>query len=89
MGYVYSAMWMLIGLILLFRFAKEKRVFLLLGVYFLYLGIWWLLDTVLTVAMFGGIPGFVFRVTSIVCFGVAMWQFYREWHRNKGKEDEP
>ena len=44
MGYVYAAMWLIAGLILIFRLSKENKIFYVAGGFFLVLGVWWLLD---------------------------------------------
>ena len=41
MEYVYAGMWLLVGLILIFRMGKENKVFYLAGAFFLVLGGWW------------------------------------------------
>ena len=45
MGYVYAAMWLIAGLILIFRLSKENKIFYVAGGFFLVLGVWWLLDS--------------------------------------------
>ena len=45
MGYVYAAMWLIAGLILIFRLSKENKIFYVAGGFFLVLGMWWLLDS--------------------------------------------
>lgn len=67
MGYFYAVMWLLIGLLLIFRMTKENKIFYLAGGFFIVLGIWWFLDMLLTVNMFEGIYGIAFKVfTGII-----------------------
>mgnify|MGYP000248316198 CR=1 FL=1 len=40
MGYVYAAMWLIAGLILIFRLSKENKIFYVAGGFFLVLGFW-------------------------------------------------
>lgn len=42
MGYVYAAMWLIAGLILIFRLSKENKIFYVAGGFFLVLGVWWM-----------------------------------------------
>ena len=48
MGYVYSALWVLIALMLFFRFRKENKVVYVMAVYFIFLGTWWFIDEFVT-----------------------------------------
>ena len=40
MGYVYAAMWLIVGIYLIYTGAKENRLFCFLGAYFVFLSIW-------------------------------------------------
>ena len=39
MGYVYAAMWLIAGLILIFRLSKENKIFYVAGGFFLVLAV--------------------------------------------------
>ena len=55
MDYVYAAMWLLIGFLLIFRMGKEHKVFYLAGGFFLLLGIWRLADIFAPQDLFAGV----------------------------------
>ena len=46
MGYMYAAIWFIAGLVLVFRLAKENKIFYLAGAFFFVLGGWWLADAI-------------------------------------------
>lgn len=93
MEYVYTAMWFAIGLILLISFVKENKVFILAGGYFLLLGTWWLLDILLDVQMFEGVPGICFKVfTGAVLVFLAVYfivQYFRGHKQGAQKKPGP
>lgn len=78
MAYVYAGVWFLIGLLLIFRFRKENKIFLFLGLFFLLLGGWWTADAMLGGGLFTGVWGIVFRVIVAACLVVACIAYYRE-----------
>lgn len=65
MTYIYVAMWFAIGLILIFSLTKENKIFYLAGAYFIFMGVWNLLDLLIENAdMFSGNTGIAFRIVS-------------------------
>lgn len=77
MGYMYAVMWLLVGLILILRMGKENRVFYPIGVYFLYLGVWWAANEAGSVNLFTGAWGWIFRVVTALALAVACIAFYK------------
>ena len=66
MGYVYAAMWLIAGLILIFRLSKENKIFYVAGGFFLVLGVWWLLDSLFPDwKVFQGTPGAVLKSAHV------------------------
>lgn len=83
MQYLYAAIWFAIGLLLIFSIAREDRIFYLPGGYFIFMGLWRLLDTLLKVSMFSGIPGIIFKVISGLMLAVLVIYLLRK--RKKAK----
>lgn len=80
MEYVYAVMWLLVGLILIFRMGKENRVFYFTGAFFLVLGGWWLANALTPMDLFAGTWGLVLRVITAAALVVAclvFWKTYR------------
>lgn len=78
MGYFYAAMWLIAGLILIFRLSKENKLFYLAGAFFLVLGVWWLLDVLFPAwLVFQGIPGIALKVFTGVVLVILGVQFFR------------
>lgn len=66
MEYVYTAIWFLVGLILIARMGKENKIFYLAGAFFIFLGGWWLADILLAVDLMAGPWSWVLRGVSAV-----------------------
>ena len=78
MGYMYAAIWFIAGLGLVFRLAKENKIFYLAGAFFFVLGGWWLADAIQPAWQgFQGVPGIVLKVIAGVVLVILAVQFYR------------
>ena len=90
MEYIYTVMWLLAGLILIFKLGRENKIFYFTGGFFLVLGIWWLLDILLTVKMFEGALGILIKVLTGVVLAILLIYFIRHYMvgRKKQKEEE-
>ena len=81
MGYMYAVIWFVAGFVLIFRLAKENKIFYLAGAFFLVLGGWWLADAVQPAwKVFQGTPGVVLVILAV--------QFYL-LNRAGRKADKP
>lgn len=77
MGYMYAAIWFIAGLVLVFRLAKENKIFYLAGAFFFVLGGWWLADAIQPAwQVFQGVPGIVLKVIAGVVLVILAVQFY-------------
>ena len=91
MGYMYAAIWFIAGLVLVFRLAKENKIFYLAGAFFFVLGGWWLADAIQPAwQVFQGVPGIVLKVIAGVVLVILAVQFYRSNRagRKAGKQDK-
>ena len=78
MGYMYAAIWFIAGLVLVFRLAKENKIFYLAGAFFFVLGGWWLADAIQPAwQVFQGVPGIVLKVIAGGVLVILAVQFYR------------
>lgn len=66
MGYIYTALWFVLAILLFVKFRKESRIIYVLCAYFLYAGGWWLANQLLEVDLMAGVYGWVFRGISVV-----------------------
>lgn len=83
MDYVYAAMWLLIGFLLIFRMGKEHKVFYLAGGFFLLLGIWRLVDIFAPQDLFAGVWGIVFRIIAVVALVLLCLVFWRSYQKDR------
>ena len=91
MGYMYAAIWFIAGLVLVFRLAKENKIFYLAGAFFFVLGGWWLADAIQPAwQVFQGVPGIVLKGITAVVLVILAVQFYRinRAGRNADKQDK-
>lgn len=88
MQYVYAAMWLASGLLLIFRMGRENRVFYAAGAFFLLLGGWWLADAVLPGDQFGGAAGWVLRGLTAAALLVMCAAFFQENRKNNPKDTD-
>lgn len=84
MTYVYAAMWLAVGLILIFRMSRENRVFYALGAFFILLGGWWFARAALGANPFAGAWGWVLRAITAAVLVLACAVYYRESKKSGG-----
>ncbi len=70
MGYLYSALWFLMAIVLLGRFRKESITIYILSLYFTFAGVWWLVDQFVETDMISGYYSWILRVVSIAMLGI-------------------
>ncbi|MEE0264914.1 MAG: hypothetical protein UD936_04730 [Acutalibacteraceae bacterium] len=87
MVYLYIVAFFLIGIYLIITGIKDYRILLLPGVYFLFLGAWWLADVILAdVDLLGGIYSWIIRAVSAVILlvtGIIYYSKYYKPHENE------
>ena len=86
MQYVYAGMWLLIGLLLIFRAAKENHIFYFAGGFFILLGLWWFADTLTDINLLSGAWGWGLRGVTAVTLAVFCIAFYRERKKSTSKQ---
>lgn len=90
---LYAVLWFAVSLLLLFRFRRENKVFVPLGLFFLLLGAWWLAAAVFDAPLFEGVWLWVLRGVTFVALVLACWVYYKETKRSReeakaGKEKQ-
>ncbi len=91
MEYVYAGMWLLVGLILIFRLGKENKIFYLAGAFFLILGGWWGANIFTQEDLFSGVWGTVLRIITaiaLVLLCLVFWKYYKTDRERFQKEQE-
>lgn len=91
MAYLYPVVWFAAGLIMIFRLRQENKIFIFAGIYFLFLGGWWLMNLLHPdYHMFSGTMGWVLRGVTAVALAVVGVAFYREKKRTEAMlEQDP
>lgn len=91
MAYLYPVIWFAAGLIMIFRLRQENKIFIFAGIYFLFLGGWWLMNLLHPdYHMFSGTMGWVLRGVTAVALAVVGVAFYREKKRTEAMlEQDP
>ena len=91
MAYLYPVIWFAADLIMIFRLRKENKIFIFAGIYFLFLGGWWLMNLLHPdYHMFSGTMGWVLRGVTAIALAVVGVAFYREKKRTEAMlEQDP
>lgn len=77
-GYMYAAIFIVAGLILIFQLSKENKIFYLAGAYFVLMGGWWVVDALKPAwEVFAGVPGIVFKVITGVVLVIIAVMFFK------------
>ena len=80
--YMYAGLWIVIGLILIFSMAKENRIFILAGAFFLVLGGWWLANALLPdIDLFAGGWGIALKCVTGAALVILTAAFVREYRK--------
>lgn len=96
MGYAYAAAMFVAGIFIIYFSLKENKLFCIAGGYFLLMGVYWLLDELLTdIDLFAGAYGIAFRcVTGVVAAAAIVLYFVQRkrnidnYKSNKDNKDE-
>lgn len=84
MGYLFTAMFFIIGIYLIFNAIKEFRFLLLPGIYFVVLGIWWLIDELTpSIDITGGVFAWGIRGVSFVVLIITGAIYYFKYYKNR------
>ncbi|WP_304433503.1 hypothetical protein [Acutalibacter muris] len=94
--YMYAGLWIAIGLVLIFSMAKENKIFILAGAFFLVLGGWWLANALLpAVDLFAGGWGIALKCITGAALLILTAAFVKEYRkksaeaRRDDEEDRP
>lgn len=87
MGYVYSALWFVVAILLIVRFRKESKIIYFLSGYFAVMGAWWLTNEFVAVDLLSGTYGWIFRGISAVVIIVLLMAYFREKRKKSEKSD--
>lgn len=79
MIYIYPAIWFLAGLIMIFKLRQENKIFIFSGIYFIFMGAWWLYGILYPeIPVFTGTLGWIFRGITAVALAIVGFAFYKE-----------
>ena len=82
-GFVYSAAWLLIAIILFVRFRKESKIVILISIYFLFLGCWWFANEFVEVDLLHGTYAWILRFISVAVIAVCGIFYYLKMRKDK------
>lgn len=84
MGFVYSAAWFAVAIILLVRFRKEGKIIIPISIYFFFLGGWWLANEFVEADLLHGTYAWILRFISVAVIAVCGIFYYK---RRKDKSN--
>lgn len=86
MTFVYAAVWLLIAILLFFKFSKESKIFYLLGIFFGIMSAWWFIDGLMPdIEMLEGTYGLILRCIGAVVLIIVLWFYYKTIYK-KGQK---
>lgn len=85
MSYIFAAAWLIIGGYLIYQGFKNYKILILLGIYFLFLGTWWLVNEFTSVNMLDGIYANILRIISGVMLVIVLVAYIIIKKRNQSK----
>ena len=84
MQYLYTVMWLAVGLLLIFRYGrKEGKIFYAAGGFFLILAAWWGTAAVTGMDLFHGTWGWVLRIICAVFLIVLVPPFLKRYQQER------
>ncbi len=82
MGYVYAALWFIVGIILFVRFRREGKIIIPISIYFLFLGGWWLANEFVEADLLHGTYAWILRGISAAVIAVCGIYYFKK-RKNK------
>ncbi len=78
MGYVYGILWVVLAVLLFFKFRGEGKIIYVLSGYFLIMGVWWTANELVSIDLMGGMYVWIFRGITLAMLLVLLVVYYRE-----------
>lgn len=86
MQYVYTLMWLVVGLLLIFQLGrKEDKVFYAAGAFFLFLAGWWGTAAFTKLDLFHGTWGWILRGVAAVFLLILVPPFVKKYRRERSQ----
>ena len=76
MGYIYTVMWFMMALLLYSKFKNEGKIVYILSGYFLFAGVWWFANQLVTTDLMSGTYGLIFRGVSVLALIALIFSFF-------------
>ncbi len=87
MGFFYAILWFIVAFILIFTVSKENKIFYFAGGFFVLLGVWWLVDSLMPENnFFGGAWGIALQIVTLIALVVLSAFFLIERNRSIKRE---
>ena len=75
-GYIYAALWFAIAGYLFYIAVKESRFFFIIAPFFVFLGVWALVDELIETDLMGGIYGWIYRGVALIMLIICGVRYY-------------
>lgn len=86
MTFVYAVVWLVIAILLFFKFSKENKIFYLLGLFFAVMSAWWFIDGLTpNIEMLEGTYGLILRCIGAVVLLIVLAFYYKTIYK-KGQK---
>lgn len=88
MGQAYSVLLVAMGILLMISFAKENKIFLLAGGFFIFFGVWRIADSMTAVDLQAGPYGVALKVISTAVLIILLVAFGRRYRRESRQQKQ-
>ncbi len=78
MGYVYAALWFVVGMVLVFKMGRINKAFYAVGGFFFFWAVWQLLNEILDVNMYEGALGWIHKGIGVLTLALCIFIVYSE-----------
>ena len=82
-GYIFAAVWFALAAYLAYQGFKAERFFLLLAVFFAFLGGWAVADIISPADLMAGVYGWIYRGVAAVMLIVCAFRYYLSHKRGQ------
>lgn len=84
MTYLYIVTFFLTGIYLVVKAIKDYRFLLLPGIYFIFMGVWWLIDIPLKADLQSGVYMWILRgISAIILLATGLIYYFKYYKQNK------
>ena len=75
-GYIYAAVWFILAAYLFYLAVKESRFFFFVAPFFIFLGVWALVNELVETDLMGGVYAWIYRGVAVIMLLICGIKYY-------------